>query len=213
VEVDPSQQIAVAGALLAAAAVTLTPDEPVTFKSGLISPVYVDNRRLTFHPAAWRIVIEAFAATLGGRPPVDVIAGVEAAGIPHSSGLAYAISAPSVFVRKEAKDHGLGHRIEGGDVSGRRVVLVEDMVTTGSSSLSAIGALREAGAEVDTCFAIITYGFAETREAFEADGIELVALTTFETVVEEAVRNGSMDERAASMVRAWLIDPHGWATA
>lgn len=212
-EAEPNQQAAVARALLDATAVTLTPDAPVTFKSGLISPVYVDNRRLTFHPGPWRVVIEAFATTLGTRPPVDVIAGVEAAGIPHSSGLAYAMGAPSVFVRKEAKEHGLGRRIEGGDVDGRRVVLVEDMVTTGGSSLSAIAALREAGAAVDTCLAIITYGFAGIREAFEAEGAELVTLTTFSTVVEEAVRDRSMDERAADMVRAWLVDPQGWAAA
>jgi orotate phosphoribosyltransferase len=188
--------------------VTLTPDQPVTFKSGLRSPVYVDNRRLIFQPAPWRVIIDAFAAEL---PEGEVvIAGVESAGIPHSSALAFAASQPSVFVRKAAKGHGLGRRIEGGDVAGRRTVLVEDMVTTGGSSLSAVEALRDAGAQVSDCLAIITYGFAEAVEAFEAVAVRLITLTTFPIVVDEALSAGSIDEREAALVRSWLADPHAW---
>jgi orotate phosphoribosyltransferase len=197
-----------ARALLEAGSVTLTPDEPVTFKSGLRSPVYVDNRRLIFQPGPWRVVIEAFEAAL---PPGElVLAGVESAGIPHSSALAFSARQPSVFVRKAAKEHGLGRRIEGGDVSGRRTILVEDMVTTGGSSLSAVEALRESGAEVADCFAIITYGFAEAVEAFEAAAVELTTLTTFGVVVAEALAAGTIDEREAELVRSWLADPHAW---
>ena len=198
----------VAGALLDAGTVTLRPDQPVTFKSGLRSPVYVDNRRLIFQPAPWRVVIDAFAAELPDGQPV--IAGVESAGIPHSSALAYAVGSPSVFVRKAAKEHGLARRIEGGDVAGRHTVLVEDMVTTGGSSLSAVKALREAGAEVSRCLAIITYGFTQALEAFEAAAVRLTTLTTFETVVAEALSRGTIDERQASLVRSWLADPHSW---
>lgn len=198
----------VARALLEAGTVTLTPDAPVTFKSGLRSPVYVDNRRLIFQPGPWRAVIDAFAGKL---PHGDVvIAGVESAGIPHSSALAFAVEQPSVFVRKAAKEHGLGRRIEGGDVSGRRTVLVEDMVTTGGSSLSAVEALRASGADVGDCFAIITYGFPEALEAFDAAGVKLTTLTTFEAVVAEALSVGTIDERAADLVRSWLADPHAW---
>ena len=140
----------VARALLEAGAVTVRPDEPVTFRSGLRSPVYVDNRRLIFHPGAWRVVVEALAVQVRSlRPPTEVVAGVESAGIPHSSAVAFATGLPSVFVRKEAKDHGLARRIEGGEVAGLRTVLVEDMVTTGGSSLSAVAALRAAGATVE----------------------------------------------------------------
>ena len=141
-----------AAALLEAGTVTFSLDEPVTFKSGLRSPVYVDNRRLISQPGPWRVVIEAFRARLGTGPGApELIAGVESAGIPHSSALAFAAGLPSVFVRKAAKEHGLGRRIEGGAVDGRRVVLVEDMVTTGSSSLSAVAALRDGGASVSRC--------------------------------------------------------------
>jgi orotate phosphoribosyltransferase len=204
----------VASALLDAGAVTLTPNEPVTFKSGLRSPVYIDSRRLIFHPRPWHVVIEAFETKLGdaGTAP-DVIAGVEAAGIPHSSSLAYSKRLPCVFVRKMPKGHGLERRIEGGDVAGHRVVLVEDMVTTGGSSLSAVEALRHGGAVVDECLAVITYGFAEMAEAFEAANVQLHVLTTFSMVVDEAMTAGRMDERGASLVRGWLADPHGWEPA
>jgi len=205
---DDTRAVAVARALLEAGSVTLTPDAPVTFKSGLRSPVYVDNRRLIFQPQPWRVVVDAFAAAL---PPGDVvIAGVESAGIPHSSALAFATGQPSVFVRKAAKEHGLTRRIEGGDVAGRRTVLVEDMVTTGGSSLSAVEALRESGAEVADCFAIITYGFGEALEAFRTAGVTLTTLTTFETVVTEALAAGTIDEREAQLVRTWLSNPHAW---
>ena len=206
---DDTRATAVARALLEARTVELRPDEPVTFKSGLRSPVYVDNRRLIFQPRSWRAIIDGFAAALPRGKPV--IAGVEAAGIPHSSVLAYSAGLPSVFVRKEAKGHGLGRRVEGGDVSGRRTILIEDLVTTGGSSRSGIEALRDAGAEVADCFAIITYGFPESLEAFDAAGVNLTALTTFETVVSEALATGIIDEQAASLVRSWLADPHAWA--
>jgi orotate phosphoribosyltransferase len=205
---DDTRARAVARALLEAGTIGITPDAPVTFKSGLRSPVYVDNRKLIFQPGPWRTVIDAFAAAL--PPGEPIIAGVEAAGIPHSSALAYSVGSPSVFVRKQAKGHGLGQRIEGGDVSGRLTILIEDMITTGGSSLSAVAALREAGAEVRDCFAIITYGFAEAVEAFEAAGVSLTTLTTFETVVAQALLAGTIAEREAELVRSWLGDPHGW---
>ena len=205
---DPNRAMAVARALLDAGTVTLRPDDPVTFKSGLRSPVYVDNRRLIFQPASWRTIIDAFAAALPSEEVV--IAGVESAGIPHSSALAFATAAPSVFVRKAAKEHGLTRRIEGGDVADRRTILVEDMVTTGGSSLSAVEALREAGAQVSDCFAIITYGFIEALEAFDSADVRLTTLTTFETVVAEALERGTIDQREAQLVRGWLADPHAW---
>jgi len=205
---DDTRAAVVARALLEAGTVGITPDEPVTFKSGLRSPVYVDNRKLIFRPGPWRVIIDGFAAAL--PPGQPVIAGVEAAGIPHSSALAFSAGLPSVFVRKEAKGHGLGRRIEGGDVGGRRAILVEDMVTTGSSSLSAVEALRAAGAEVADCLAIITYGFRESLEAFDAAGVRLTTLTSFETVLMEALAVDAIDERAAGLVRSWLADPHAW---
>jgi orotate phosphoribosyltransferase len=202
----------VARALIEASALTYQPLTPVMFRSGLRSPMYVDGRRLIFHPGPWRVVIEALGSTLEHGPiEADVIAGVETAGIPHSSALAFAARLPSVFVRKEAKGHGLGRRVEGGDVTGRRVALVEDLVTTGGSSLDAVGALRDAGAIVTDCLAITTYGFDGVAEAFDGAGVRLTVLTTVATIVDEATANGALDRDAAGDIRAWLDDPAGWS--
>ena len=137
---------------------------------------------------------------------------MESAGIPHSSALAFATGRPSVFVRKAAKEHGLGRRIEGGDVAGREVVLVEDMVTTGGSSLAAVEALREAGASVSACLAIITYGFARGHRGLRGRPVcGSAVLTTFEDVVERgAARRPHRAGRGGPRAH-WLADPHAWA--
>ncbi|MCZ7547215.1 MAG: phosphoribosyltransferase family protein [Anaerolineae bacterium] len=141
----------------------------------------------------------------------DVIAGIEAAGIPHSAALGYVLQTPSVFVRKQAKAHGTRSRIEGGEVAGRRVLLVEDLVTTGGSSLSGVTALREAGAAVEDCACITSYGFREAAEAFTATGVRLHVLAPFDAIVAEAARRGQFDARALAIVQDWARDPHGWA--
>jgi orotate phosphoribosyltransferase len=112
-------------------------------------------------------VIHGFEALIAERKiPVDVVAGVEAAGIPHSAALGFSMRLPSVFIRKELKEHGTKKRVEGGDVTGKRVVLIEDLVTTGGSSIAAIEALRAEGAVVSDCLAIISYGFPEAAERY-----------------------------------------------
>lgn len=205
-------QTAVARALLEIQAVVFTPRQPVTFKSGIKSPVYVDNRRLPFWPAQWRLVIEGFQQVVAaGDLEFDVVAGIAAAGVPHSSALAYMLETPSVFVRKAAKDHGLKSLIEGGDVTGRHVVLVEDLVTTGGSSLAGVTALRDAGATVTDCLCITTYGFAEAWDAFDAAGVTLHPLTPFPTIAQQAFDAGYFGEAELALVEAWMADPHGWA--
>lgn len=202
----------VARALLTVEAVKFAPDNPVRFKSGILSPVYVDNRRLPFWPDQWHTVIASFQTLIHAQAlKFDVIAGIEAAGIPHSAALAYALNQPSVFVRKSAKEHGTRSLIESGDVSGKQVILVEDMVTTGGSSLAAIRSLREAGAICDTCLSIISYGFQEAAQAFAAADIRLLTLTTFAVVLEEARAQDKLDARAAHIIGDWFEDPHGWA--
>jgi orotate phosphoribosyltransferase len=204
----------VARALLDAGALGVSPDAPVTFASGLRSPVYLDCRRLPFHPAAWRAVIEACAARVRAEGiAAEVVCGVESAGVPHSSALAWHLGLPGVFVRKRPKDHGLGRRVEGGDVAGRRVLLVEDMVTTGGSSLAAIEALRAEGARADECLAIVSYAFPETFERFAAAGVRLRLMARAEDVVREAIASGRLDDATAAVVLDWLADPHGWAGA
>lgn len=204
--------VEVAEALLDVDGVGFRPDAPVTFKSGIVSPVYCDNRRFPFWPKQWAVVIRGFEKLIAADGIVfDVLGGIEAAGIPHSAALGFAMARPSVFIRKEAKGHGMKKRVEGGDVAGKRVLLVEDLVSMGISSIAGVEALRAEGAVVTDCLVIISYGFAEAREAFAKAGVTLHALTTFEEVLEVAVARKVMDESAAGEVRDWLGDPHGWA--
>ena len=209
---DEATQVAVARALLDAGAVRVQPDEPVTFKSGLRSPVYVDNRRLIFAPAAWRTVVDGArgprARPLCRRsrswPAWRARASRTAPRLPMPQ------ACPPCSCARRPRATAWSGASRAATSAGLRTLLVEDMVTTGGSSLSAVAALREAGATVDACLAIITYGFAEARQAFAEASVHLEVLTTFETVVAEARAAGLVDETGAAAVRDWLADPHGW---
>ena len=202
----------IAEALIAIEGVGFRPGAPITFKSGIKSPVYCDNRRFPFWPEQWAKVIRGFEGLIAERGiAVDVVGGVEAAGIPHSAALGFSTRKPSVFIRKELKEHGTKKRVEGGDVTGRRVVLVEDLVTTGGSSIAAIEALRAEGAVVSDCLAIISYDFPEAVELFAQSGVRLHATTTFPVVLESALTCGMIDEAGAAVVRDWLDEPRSWA--
>lgn len=202
----------VANALLDIGAVGFSPQQPITFKSGMRSPIYVDNRRVPFHPKAWRIIMNGFRAWIREDAlNFDAIAGIEAAGIPHSAALGYATERPSLFVRKQPKGHGKGQQVEGGDVDGLRVLLVEDLVSTGSSSLAGVEALRSAGALVTDCIAIVSYGFAEAQAAFEAANVRLHVLAPFSVITEQAVARGMFDAHTLAILQDWHQDPYGWA--
>lgn len=204
----------VAAALLDIEAVVFTPREPITFKSGIQSPVYVDNRRLPYWPEQWQTVIEGLSALITLRElKYDIIAGIAAAGIPHSSALAYALKKPSVFVRKEAKEHGTRSQIEGGTVNGKRILLVEDLVTTGGSSLRGVEALRDAGATVTDCLCIATYGFADAQHSFDEAHVHLHPLTPFSAIIVEASKRGLFAEADLALLEAWMRDPHGWISS
>lgn len=198
----------VAQALLEIKAVGF-PDQPITFKSGIKSPVYVDNRRFPFYPAAWKTVIEGFAA-LSQTVEFEVIAGIETAGIPHSAALGLFLQQPSVFVRKQVKDHGTKKRVEGGVVEGKRVLLIEDHITTGGSSLSGVAALRAEGATVTDCFAITSYEFAEAEQAFAEAGVTLHTLTSFSQILSVAENQSILQPSSLASVKNWLADPHHW---
>ena len=200
-----------AGALLEAGVLIFAPDDPITFASGIRSPVYMDIRRLIGDPHAWRTVIEGMGEKLTGSGwDPQVVAGVAVGGIPHSSAVAYAAGLPSCFVRKEAKRHGRGRAVEGADVEGRRVVLVEDVVTTGGSSLEAVAALQKAGAQVTVCMAVAGYGFPETLAAFAQVGVELCFLVPFMELLDAAEERGAFPSGAVAQARRWWSDPHGW---
>lgn len=203
----PSQEIA--RILLEINCVGFTPQEPITFKSGILSPVYVDNRRLPAHPVEWHAIIAAFDAVRRQLMP-ELVAGVAAGGIPHSSALGYMSQTPSVFVRKEAKEYGKSQRIEGGDVAGRNVLLVEDLITTGSSSLSAVEALRDAGAQIDHVAAIVSYGFEEATARFTEYGINLHTLTQFDDIIHVAHDTNRLSDHQLEIITQWMNNPRAW---
>lgn len=203
----------IAKALLAIGGVGFVSARPLTFKSGMVAPVYVDNRKFPFHPDEWKAIIEGFADKIKQEKiKVEVIAGVEAAGIPHSAALGFFMHTPSVFVRKQAKDHGTKKLVEGGDVKGKHVVLIEDLVTTGGSSLASVGALRTDGAIIDDCLVIVDYGFIEAKKAFNDANVRLHSLTNFPTILEEAQKEGMLTADDKKVVEDFLLDPHGWGT-
>lgn len=204
----------VARALLDIGAVGFAFDHPITFKSGIKSPVYCDNRTFPFNHAHWRDVIWGFSELVDakGLAP-DVIAGVEAAGIPHSAALGFHRGTPSVFVRKAAKDHGTKKMVEGGDVAGKNVLLVEDLVTTGGSSLAAVRSLRSEGAIVTDVAVIVDYGFPESAEAFAMENVRVHALTDFPTILKEARARDLITSEQADEVGKWAANPRAWGQA
>lgn len=202
----------IARALLDIEAVGFSPYEPVTFRSGIVSPVYVDNRRLIYWPEQWHMVIDGFLSLIEDRRlEFDIVAGIATGGIPHSSALAYCLNSPAVYIRKEAKGYGGQNQIEGGDVAGARVLLVEDMITTGGSSLAGVAALRRAGAIVEHCLSITTYGFPMSRQSFQIAVVELHPLVEFPVIVQEGLNAGLIGEAEQAIIEDWLADPHGWA--
>jgi orotate phosphoribosyltransferase len=202
----------IARALLEIGAVGFKPNEPLTFKSGIISPVYVDNRIFPAHPEKFKLVIEGFENLVKEKGIVfDMVAGIAVGGIPYSAVLGYKMEKPSVFVRKESKGYGKNKRVEGGDVNGKKILLVEDLVSTGSSSLSGVEALRSEDALVDNCLIIVSYEFPEAKENFEKANVNLHSLTTFPIVFQEAVEMKIITEDVKKIVGDWFSDPHGWA--
>ena len=207
----PVNEDALAIALLDTKAFHHTPDSPVTFRSGIQSPVYIDNRRLIHHPTQWHGIIDGMRARIADSGlNFDVIAGIAVGGIPHSSALAWSLSVPSVFVRKEAKEHGLQGRIDGGSVDGRHVLLVEDMITTGGSSLSGVTALRAAGATVTDCLSITSYDLDEARLAFRSQDVRLWPLVSFRALLSAAVARSQLDDAARRGLEAWQRNPREW---
>jgi orotate phosphoribosyltransferase len=201
----------VAEALVTIGGVGFAVNQPITFKSGILSPMYMDNRKFPSYPKEWRVVLDGFVEMITTKPiEFDVLAGIETAGIPHSAGLGVILEKPSVFIRKEAKDHGTKKMVEGGEVKNKRVLLIEDLVTTGGSSLHGVRELRAAGAVVTECLVIVSYGLAEAEEAFANEGVKLTALTNVAEVVAVAEERGKITSTEKQVVLEWLKNPREW---
>ena len=194
-----------AKALLDIGAVDFTVESPVRFRSGICSPIYIDNRTLISHPEPWHDIIDCFQLVISDSDlDYDILAGVADGGVPHCSALAYTLQRPSVFIRKEAKKHGLRKIIEGGDVDGKRVLLVEDHVTTGGSSVSAIQELRDANAEVTDVVSIISYRFKAATELFDNHDLRLHTLTDFDTILDMAMERELINKTELDIIVNWL---------
>ncbi len=204
----------IAGLLLDQGAVRLRPDEPFTWASGWRSPIYCDNRLLLASPQARRAVAEGLVAGFrdreGGIPNDAVVAGVATAGIAHGLLVAEALGLPFAYVRASAKGHGMGNRIEGRVPDGAPVLVVEDLVSTGGSSLSAVDALRQAGARVVALGAIFTYGFPQAEEAFGAADCPWFTLSRYEALIAEAEARGAVGPQHRETLAAWRQDPAAW---
>ena len=201
----------VAKQLLDVKAVKLNPENPFTWASGWKSPIYCDNRKILSYPAARKLVYEAFVKIINERfKDVDVIAGVATGAIAYGMMVAEVMNKPFVYVRPKPKDHGTGAQIEGDLPKGAKVVVVEDLISTGGSSLSAVDALQKEGAIVLGMVAIFSYNFIKSRRAFEYANVELHTLSHYEALLEQAVEDNYIKPEDIEVLKQWRINPENW---
>lgn len=202
---------AFASRLLKINAIKLQPNNPFTWASGWKSPFYCDNRKTLSYPELRNYVkIELVHTILDHFPEVEAIAGVATGAIPQGALVADALNLPFVYVRNKPKDHGLENLIEGELKAGMKVVVVEDLISTGGSSLKAVEAIRNNACEVIGMVASYTYGFPVAKKAFKDAQIKLVTLTDYEHVVDEALKTGYIDDSDVEVLHEWRKDPAHW---
>lgn len=198
--------------LLVNNAIVFLKKSPIRLKSGLITPIYVDNKILSSFPEAWRDVIETMASRIIElNLNFDVIAGVEGAGTAHGAALAYRLNVPFVTVRQQAKTYGNKSRIDGIEVKGKKVLIIEDHLSTGISLVDAVKVLRSAGAEVTDCFAITNFDMPETTRLFSKNHIKAHQMLPFEFIVNKAVKMDFIDQSDLEDIHEWLDTPWSWA--
>ena len=205
------QKSTLAARLLDIKAIKLQPNDPFTWASGWKSPFYCDNRKtLSFADLRNYIKLRIVNAILENFAEADVVAGVATGAIAQGALVADALNMPFVYVRPKPKDHGMQNLIEGDLQPGQKVVVVEDLISTGGSSLKAVEALRKGGSEVIGMVASYTYGFPVAKEAFDAANVKLVTLTDYEHVVAEASETGYIKEADIEVLNEWRKDPANW---
>lgn len=197
--------------LLSIRAIKLQPSNPFTWASGWKSPIYCDNRKLNSYPKIRTFIkIELSRLVLENYPDVDAIAGVATGAIAPGALVADALGLPFVYIRATPKDHGLENLIEGELKPGSKVVVVEDLVSTGSSSLKAVDAIRRDGSEVIGMVANFTYGFPIATEKFKEADVKLLTLTNYDAVLEEALRIDYIAESDLETLQEWRANPADW---
>lgn len=198
----------IAEALLSIDAVALRPKEPFTWTSGIKSPIYCDNRLTLSYPDIREMIAEGFAQLIRTRfPETQVIAGTATAGIPHAAWVAQKLNLPMIYVRDKAKGHGKQNQIEGRLDEGNRVVVIEDLISTGGSSLNAAKAVNAAGGRTLSVLAIFSYQFASAEAAFREAGIPLLTLSHYSALVDTALRLNRIDSDDVAALQAWREQP------
>ena len=211
-EGDTTMKHVIAERLLEINAVALKPQDPFTWTSGLRSPIYCDNRlTLTFPSVRREIAAGLLKLILENFSEAEVIAGTATAGIPHAAWVSELMDLPMCYVRSKAKGHGKGNQIEGKVEQGQKVVVVEDLISTGGSVITAVQALREAGCDVLGVVSIFTYGLQKGKELLQENGIKSISLTDFPTLVEVAILKGTITEDDQKSLLLWSKDPAQWS--
>ena len=206
-----NQKKAFAAKLLKIKAIKLRPQEPFTWASGWKSPIYCDNRKVNSYPEVRTYVkLRLVSLILEHYPEVEAIAGVATGAISQGALVADALGLPFAYVRPKPKDHGMGNQIEGELAAGTKVVVVEDLISTGGSSLKAVDALRQAGIEVLGMVASHTYGFDVAEQAFKDAGVRLITLTNYEAVLDVALQTGYISDKDVPVLNEWRKDPANW---
>ena len=202
---------AVAKSLLDIKAVMLRPETPFTWASGWKSPIYCDNRKVLSYPEIRENICRWMADIIMKRyPEVEVIAGVATGAIAHGYLVAHLLGKPFCYVRPKPKDHGTGSQIEGILEPGSKVVIVEDLISTGMSSLAAKNALVNAGADVMGMVAIFSYNFNQARKAFEEANVELTTLSNYDALVDVACETGYISSEYIDVLKEWRYSPSTW---
>ena len=202
---------AFASKLLKVKAIKLQPENPFTWASGWKSPFYCDNRKTLSFPELRNFVkLELVHAVLENFPEADAVAGVATGAIAQGALVADELNLPFVYVRSKPKDHGMENLIEGELRPEMKVVVIEDLISTGGSSLKAVEAIRKAGNEVVGMVASYTYGFPVAKKAFEDAGVRLITLTDYEHIVAEAAATGYISESDVEVLNEWRKDPANW---
>ncbi len=197
--------------LLQIKAIKLQPSNPFTWASGWKSPIYCDNRKTLSFPEVRSFIRDSFAEMIKDLyPGAELIAGVATGAIAHGALAADKMGLPFIYVRSGAKEHGLGNQIEGFYKPGQKVVVVEDLISTGGSSLSSVKALREAGCEVLGMVAIFTYEFKKAADGFTAENCKLNTLSNYTALIDTAVKTGYIGEAEVETLKKWRVDPSVW---
>ena len=197
--------------LLQIKAIKLQPSNPFTWASGWKSPIYCDNRKTLSFTGVRSFIRDSFVSLINRLyPEAEMIAGVATGAISHGALAADKLELPFIYVRSGAKEHGLGNQIEGFYEKGQKVVVIEDLISTGSSSLNAVKALREAGCEVLGMIAIFTYEFQKAADAFALENCSLDTLCNYSVLIDTAVSTGYIGETEVETLKKWRMDPANW---